>query len=97
MVGSTRIHFSICRASAFIRSKANLIAEWFMAYMPDFVFRLALHLPIGPISAVHLFKRTTTKLMEDKSRDLGADFGEKSDVLSIIRAFDSASFGVFFP
>ncbi|KAJ7852138.1 cytochrome P450 [Mycena leptocephala] len=73
-------------ASAFIRSKANLIAEWFMAYMPDFVFRLALHLPIGPISAVHLFKHTTTKLMEDKSRDLGADFGEKSDVLSIIRA-----------
>ncbi|KAJ7470221.1 cytochrome P450 [Mycena galericulata] len=79
-----RTHLEIL-ASAFIRSKANLIAEWFMAYMPDFMFRLALRLPIGPISAVHLFKRTTTKLMEDKTRNLGADFGEKSDVLSIIR------------
>ncbi|KAJ7917477.1 cytochrome P450 [Mycena leptocephala] len=68
-------------ASAFIRSKANLIAEWFMAYMPDFVFRLALHLPIGPISAVHLFKHTTTKLMSPWRR-----FWRKSDVLSIIRA-----------
>jgi hypothetical protein len=29
--------------------------------------------------------------MEDKSRDLGADLGEKGDVLSIIRAFGSVS------
>jgi hypothetical protein len=62
-----------------------------MPYMPDFMFRLALHLPIGPLSAVHLFKRMTNELMEDKSRDLGADLGEKGDVLSIIRAFGSVS------
>ncbi|KAJ7455728.1 cytochrome P450 [Mycena latifolia] len=80
-----RSHLEIL-ASAFIRSKANLIAEWFMAYTPEFVFRLALRLPLRPLSAVHSFKGTTKKLMEEKSRDFGSDVGEKSDLLSVIRA-----------
>ncbi|KAJ7455752.1 cytochrome P450 [Mycena latifolia] len=70
----------------FLRSKSSTIAQYFMGYVPDFVLRLALHLPFGPLSALLGFRNMTEKLMEEKGRDFEAAVEEKSDVLSTIFA-----------
>ncbi|KAJ7480663.1 cytochrome P450 [Mycena latifolia] len=74
-------------ATALLQSKSTLIAEFFLAYIPAFMLRLAGHLPFGPLSAMLKFRNLTEHLMEEKRRDLARDdVGEKNDLLSIILA-----------
>ncbi|KAJ7696718.1 cytochrome P450 [Mycena rosella] len=71
---------------AFIRSKSSLVAEYFTAHIPEFLLRLALHLPFGPLPAVLGFKTVTEKLMEEKAQEFKTDAGDKHDLLNIIRS-----------
>ncbi|KAJ7670286.1 cytochrome P450 [Mycena rosella] len=75
------------RASAFLRSKATLVGEWFTAYIPDFILRLALCLSFGLMPALLSFNTVTVSLMQEKGKgfDKKSD-GEKRDLLGIIRA-----------
>ncbi|KAJ6601136.1 cytochrome P450 [Mycena vulgaris] len=77
--------------AAFIRSKSALIAEFFTPYVPDFVLRIALHLPIGPLAAVLSFNTVTKQLMEEKVRDFENDDGDKLDLLNVILSGSGSS------
>ncbi|KAJ6601143.1 cytochrome P450 [Mycena vulgaris] len=72
--------------AAFIRSPSAFIAEYCIPYVPQFVLRLALHLPIGPLRALRSFKTVTGNLIEQRARDFETDAGDKCDLLSMIDA-----------
>ncbi|KAJ7455717.1 cytochrome P450 [Mycena latifolia] len=73
-------------ASAFMSSKSRLLAQFFTAYMPGWLLRRALHLPVGRFSALLSFKNITAQLMAEKGRNFEMDVGEKRDLLSAILA-----------
>lgn len=76
-------------ATAFVRSKFGLLADLFIPHIPEFMLRLGLRLPLGPLSAILNFKNATNQIMKEKARDFERGRKDHYDLLDISR--DSAS------
>jgi hypothetical protein len=78
------------RGAAFVRTRAGIVAEFLTTYIPEFMLRLSLHLPIGPTRALLTFKTTTDQIMEQKIQEYRLNQSETNDLLSTMCALCSA-------
>ncbi|KAJ7833627.1 cytochrome P450 [Mycena olivaceomarginata] len=75
--------------AAFVRTRAGIVAEFLTTYIPEFMLRLSLHLPIGPTRALLTFKTTTDQIMEQKIQEYRLNQSETNDLLSTMFAASS--------
>ncbi|KAJ7704698.1 cytochrome P450 [Mycena olivaceomarginata] len=83
-----RTHLDILGA-AFVRTRAGIVAEFLTTYIPEFMLRLSLHLPIGPTRALLTFKTITDQIMEQKIQEYRLNQSETNDLLSTMSKRES--------
>ncbi|KAJ6518518.1 cytochrome P450 [Mycena vulgaris] len=72
-------------SSAFVRTRTSILIENLVPYIPEFVFRQTLHLPIAAMRAVSEFRRVTRRVMAEKTDEFNAVSTDKPDMFNIIR------------
>ncbi|KAJ7650920.1 cytochrome P450 [Roridomyces roridus] len=71
-------------AAAFKRTSLTLMADHLSGFLPSFIFRQIVHLPIASMQAVSAFRTVTERLIRTKADELGTQ-EVANDLLSTIR------------
>lgn len=66
-------------SSGFNRSKITLASDFFVPYIPEFIFRHLLSLPMDSMRAVSKFVNVTQKIIDKKTQEGNATGFEKDE------------------
>ncbi|KAJ7504760.1 cytochrome P450 [Mycena galericulata] len=73
-------------ASAFKRSSVSLLADYLLGFVPEFIFRQTIHLPLAAMRAVSAFRAVTERFIKEKTEEFQMKEGEGgNDLLNLIR------------
>jgi hypothetical protein len=72
-------------AAAFKRSSFTILADSLFGFIPGFIFRQTIHLPLAAMRAVSTFRGVTERLIKEKTVEFQTQGGEVgNDLLNLI-------------